>query len=85
MCGNLVVGGCGEVCFISELDCKIVEVVVLMLKEKGFIFVGLDIIGDCLIEINVIVLICVKEIEVVYDIFIIGKLFDVIESKLSYI
>lgn len=50
-----------------------------MLKEKGLIFVGLDIIGDCLIEINVISLICICEIEVEFLVLIIGMLMDVIE------
>lgn len=79
ICGNLVVGGCGEFCLLSESDWEIVCCVGLMFKVKGFIFVGLDIIGDCLMEINVISLICVCEIEVEYLIFIIGMLMDVIE------
>lgn len=54
----------------------------LVLIEKGLIFVGLDVIGDCIIEINVISLICVREIECVYDINIMVVLFDVIEVKL---
>lgn len=59
ICGNLVVGGCGEFCLLSEIDKKIVLVVVLIFKEKGLLFVGLDVIGDKLIEINVISLICI--------------------------
>lgn len=45
-------------------------------------FVGLDVIGNKIIEINIISLICVREIEGYYNINIMVMFFDVIEKWL---
>ncbi len=82
--GNLAAGGRGEAREISESDLRIAQAVAPTLKEKGLIFVGLDIIGDRLTEINVTAPTCVKEIEATYDISITGKLFDAIEKKIGH-
>ncbi|EAA8963560.1 glutathione synthase, partial [Salmonella enterica] len=50
---------------------------------KGLIFVGLDIIGDRLTEINVTSPTCVREIEAEYPISITGMLMDAIEARLA--
>lgn len=81
--GNLAAGGRGEARPLSESDLKIAQAVAPTLKEKGLIFVGLDIIGDKLTEINVTAPTCVREIEAAYDISITGILFDAIERKLG--
>ncbi|MDP5253923.1 MULTISPECIES: glutathione synthase [unclassified Vibrio] len=77
--GNLAAGGRGEARPISETDRKIAETVAPILKQKGLIFVGLDVIGDKLTEINVTSPTCVREIEASFDISITGKLMDAIE------
>ncbi len=82
--GNLAAGGRGEARPISDSDRRIAEAVAPTLREKGLIFVGLDIIGDKLTEINVTAPTCVKEIEAAFDISITGRLFDAIEEKLSH-
>jgi len=82
--GNLAAGGRGEARPITDVERKIAEAVAPTLIEKGLIFVGLDIIGDRLTEINVTAPTCVKEIEAAYDISITGKLFDAIEHKLAH-
>ncbi|TMP38716.1 glutathione synthase [Pseudoalteromonas rubra] len=82
--GNLAAGGRGEARPISDGDRKIAEAVAPVLKEKGLIFVGLDIIGDKLTEINVTAPTCVKEIEAAYDISIMDKFFDAIAAKLDH-
>jgi len=81
--GNLAVGGRGEARPLSESDLKIAQAIAPTLKEKGLIFVGLDIIGDKLTEINVTAPTCVKEIQAAYDISITGILFDAIEHRLK--
>jgi len=81
--GNLAVGGRGEARPLSESDLRIAEAIAPTLKEKGLIFVGLDIIGDKLTEINVTAPTCVKEIQAAYDISITGILFDAIERRLE--
>ncbi|MGO1297394.1 MAG: glutathione synthase [Vibrio sp.] len=81
--GNLAAGGRGEARPISETDRRIAETVAPILKEKGLIFVGLDVIGDKLTEINVTSPTCVREIEGAFDISITGKLMDAIERYIN--
>ncbi len=81
--GNLAAGGTGEARPISPSDRKIAEAVAPTLKKKGLLFVGLDIIGDKLTEINVTAPTCVKEIEAAFDVSITGKLFDAIEARIA--
>jgi glutathione synthase len=81
--GNLAAGGTGVAQPISDSDRWIAEQVGPTLKAKGLIFVGLDVIGDKLTEINVTSPTCIKEIENAFDVDITGKLFDAIESKLA--
>lgn len=81
--GNLAAGGRGEARPLSETDRKIAEAVAPILKEKGLIFVGLDIIGDKLTEINVTSPTCVREIEAAFDISITGKLMDAVERRVK--
>lgn len=80
-CGNLAAGGEGKVQELSCIDLNIVNKVSQVLKKKGLIFVGLDIIGDKLTEINITSPTCIKEIEYVYPkISISGMLMDTIEK-----
>lgn len=82
--GNLAAGGRGEVRALSETDWQIANAIGPSLKEKGLIFVGLDIIGDKLTEINVTSPTCVKEIEAeINDLSITGMLMDAIEARLK--
>ena len=61
--GNLAAGGRGEARPLSESDWEIARRVGPTLKAKGLIFVGLDIIGDKLTEVNVTSPTCFQEIE----------------------
>lgn len=81
--GNLAAGGRGEARPLSETDWAIARAVAPTLKEKGLIFVGLDIIGDKLTEINVTSPTCIREIEAKFDINISAKLMDAIETRLK--
>jgi len=51
--GNLAAGGKGVAQALSERDIEIATTIGKTLKEKGLFFVGLDVIGDHLTEINV--------------------------------
>ena len=51
--GNLAAGGTGEVRPLNESDWQIAKRVGPILKKKGIIFAGLDVIGDKLTEINI--------------------------------
>ena len=81
--GNLAAGGSGRPQPISESDRKLAEAIAPLLVEKGLIFVGMDVIGDRITEINVTSPTCVQEIENAYDVDITGKLFDAIEKRLN--
>ena len=81
--GNLAAGGSGKGVALSERDRWIAGRVGPALRDKGLIFVGLDVIGDYLTEINVTSPTCVRELEAIYDIDIAGQLMDTIESKLG--
>lgn len=79
--GNLAAGGSGVPQPLTERDHWIVEQVAASLKEKGLIFVGLDVIGDYLTEINVTSPTCARELDRAYDTDIGGRLMDAIEAR----
>ncbi|MAJ68657.1 MAG: glutathione synthase [Alteromonadaceae bacterium TMED7] len=81
--GNLAAGGTGRPQPISDSDRELAETIAPVLVERGLMFVGLDVIGDRITEINVTSPTCVREIERAYDINITGELFDAIEAKLN--
>jgi glutathione synthase len=81
--GNLAAGGRGEARPLSETDKQIANAIAPTLKQKGLIFVGLDVIGDKVTEINVTSPTCIKEIEAAFDISITGKLMDAIERYIN--
>lgn len=61
--GNLAAGGTGIVRPLSDRDRWIAEQVAPELRKRGLLFVGLDIIGDYLTEINVTSPTCAREID----------------------
>lgn len=81
--GNLAAGGRGEARPLTESDWKIANSIGPELKRKGLIFVGLDVIGDKVTEINVTSPTCIKEIEAAFDVNITGHLFDAIERRIQ--
>jgi glutathione synthase len=81
--GNLAAGGRGEGLPLSDRDRWIVEQVAPELRRRGLLFVGLDVIGDYLTEINVTSPTCVRELDAQFGLNIAGKLFDVIEQRVS--
>lgn len=60
--GNLAAGARGEVVPITARDRWICEQIAPTLKMKGLYFVGIDVIGDYLTEINVTSPTCLREI-----------------------
>lgn len=81
--GNLAAGGRGEARPLSDSDWAIAKAIGPTLKAKGLIFVGLDVIGDKLTEINVTSPTCIREIEAAFPVSITGMLFDAIERRLA--
>ena len=60
--GNLAAGGKGVAQAITERDREIAETIGPLLHERGLLLIGLDVIGDCLTEINVTSPTCFQEI-----------------------
>jgi glutathione synthase len=81
--GNLAAGGRGEVLPLTDRDYWIVDQIKEDLKARGLLFVGIDVIGDYLTEINVTSPTCIREIEQVSGIKIADKLMSSIEQKIS--
>ena len=81
--GNLARGGTGKGVKLSDRDKWICQQVGPRLKEMGLMFVGLDVIGDYLTEINVTSPTCIRELDNLYNIDIAGQLIDTIEQKLK--
>jgi len=80
--GNLAAGGRGEARPLSPSDKLIADTIGPELKKRGLYFVGLDVIGDKVTEINVTSPTCIREIEAAYPINICGKLMDAIEENI---
>lgn len=80
--GNLAAGGTGVAQPLSDRDRWIVEQVAPTLKAKGLLFVGLDVIGDYLTEINVTSPTCAREIDKAYDTHIGARFMDAIARYL---
>ncbi|QBF82588.1 glutathione synthase [Shewanella maritima] len=81
--GNLAAGGSGLAQPLSESDWHIARTIGPELKKRGLIFVGLDVIGDKLTEINVTSPTCIREIEAAFDVDITGMLMDAIEARVN--
>ncbi|MFD2643891.1 glutathione synthase [Pseudomonas japonica] len=81
--GNLAAGGRGEARPLTERDRWIAAQVGPSLREKGLLFVGLDVIGDYLTEINVTSPTCIREIDAAYNTDIGGQLMDAIDRQLK--
>jgi glutathione synthase len=53
------------------------------MKRRGMLFVGLDVIGDYLTEVNVTSPTCIRELDAQYGINIAATLFEAIESRIA--
>ena len=81
--GNLAAGGRGEGRPLSERDRWIAARVGPEMKRRGMLFVGLDVIGDYLTEVNVTSPTCIRELDAQFGLNIAGLLFDRIEALMA--
>jgi len=79
--GNLAAGGRGEGRPLTERDRWIAARVGPEMKRRGMLFVGLDVIGDYLTEVNVTSPTCARELDKAFGLNICAGLFDAIESR----
>jgi glutathione synthase len=81
--GNLAAGGRGVGAPLSARDRAICAEVGPALKDRGLVFVGLDVIGDYLTEINVTSPTCIRELDKLYELDIAGDFIDVLLQKVK--
>jgi len=81
--GNLAAGGRGEGRELTDRDRWICDQIKSSIKARGLMFVGIDVIGDYLTEINVTSPTCVRELDRAFDVDISARLMDAIEQRLS--
>ena len=81
--GNLAAGAKGVGKPLTERDRYLCEKIAPLLIEKELIFVGLDVIGDYITEINVTSPTGIRELDKQFDLNISAQLLDVIEEKLA--
>ncbi len=81
--GNLAAGGRAEGRPLTQRDFEIAEAIGPELRRRGLIFVGLDVIGGSLTEINVTSPTCIQELDRQFGLHIASDLFDAIEALLK--
>ncbi|MGD2136716.1 MAG: glutathione synthase [Gammaproteobacteria bacterium] len=81
--GNLAAGASGQGVDLSDRDRWICEQVGPALREQGLLFVGLDVIGDYLTEVNVTSPTCIRELDRLYEADIASQVVDAIEARLG--
>lgn len=79
--GNLAAGASGKGVPLTDRDRWICSQVGPALRDKGLVFVGLDVIGDFLTEINVTSPTCARELDDAFDLNIAGLLFDALATR----
>ena len=79
---NMHVGGKPMKCELTGRDREICEIIGPSLKEKGLLFVGIDVIGSFLTEINVTSPTGIQELSRFEDTNIASLIWDAIEKKL---
>ncbi len=81
--GNLAAGGSGIGMPLSERDLWICKQIGPTLSKMGLSFVGIDVIGDYMTEVNVTSPTCIRELDKLYNLNISKTLLDVLETKLQ--
>ena len=80
---NMHVGGTPEKTILTKRDKFICKEISQALKDKGLYFVGIDIIGEFLTEINVTSPTGIQELELFDSVNIAEKVWDVIEARIA--
>ncbi|MBW2731142.1 MAG: glutathione synthase [Deltaproteobacteria bacterium] len=81
--GNLAAGATGRGVELSERDLWICQQIGPALAERGLVFVGIDVIGDYLTEINVTSPTGIRELDKLFDLNTAKTLFDAVERLLN--
>ncbi len=81
--GNIAAGASTRGQRLSERDHWLCEQVGPELRARGLLFVGLDVIGDYITEINVTSPTCIRELDREFELNISADLFTCIEQRLE--
>ena len=81
--GNLATGARPEVRPLTDRDRWICERIGPVLRERGLLFAGIDVIGDYMTEVNVTCPTGIRELEHGSDLRVSGRVFDAITSRLA--
>ena len=81
--GNLAAGGTGIAQPLTPRDLEIAATVGPELRRRGLWFTGIDVIGDCLTEVNVTCPTCIRELDKACDLDIAMDLMNCIATKLT--
>ncbi|HRJ52352.1 MAG TPA: glutathione synthase [Candidatus Thiothrix moscowensis] len=80
---NLAAGGTGVGVDLTAREFAICAAIGPVLRDMGLMFVGLDVIGDYVTEINVTSPTCIRELDYIYSANIASLLLDAIENRLA--
>ncbi len=81
--GNLAAGGRAEGVALDARERAICARLGPVLRREGLLFVGIDVIGGWLTEINVTSPTCIRELDALYGLDIAGQLMEAIERRLA--
>jgi glutathione synthase len=81
--GNLAAGASSRGMPLTDREQWICQQLAPALKARGLIFVGIDVIGEFLTEINITSPTCIRELDAEFDLNIAGTLFECLERKLA--
>ena len=81
--GNIHIGGTGWKTEITDRDRELCRMIAPRLREDGLYFVGLDVIGDWITEINVTSPTCIVEINRLSGVKLEEKLIDFVEKMVK--
>jgi glutathione synthase len=81
--GNMDAGARTEIQPLTDRELWICQQIGPVLREKGLLFTGIDVIGDFMTELNVTSPTGIRELERESDVPITRQIFDAIESKLE--
>lgn len=80
---NFFSGGTAEPAEVNARDRQIVEVLSPHLKQLGLFFVGIDVIGDTLIEVNVTSPTCLQEMNRLYGWSLEDRVIEALEGRIG--
>ncbi len=81
--GNLAAGATAHGIPLSDRDLEIANAIGPALADRGLLFVGIDVIGDYLTEINVTSPTCIRELDAEFGLDIAGDYMTALERQLD--